>query len=101
MPTAQYPKPESEAPKKKNRPAAEFRRKNLRITIWASVGKDGITRLNSVISRAYQANGVWRETQYLGEYDLTAAKALINQAEQWIINLPGLKADITARATAA
>lgn len=100
MPTAIHPKPESEITKPKNRPAAEFRKKNLRITIWPSIGKDGITRYNSILTRAYQANGIWRETSYLGEHDFTAAKTLISQAEQWIINLPILKAELNAHAAA-
>lgn len=101
MPTAILPKPESEVTKPKKRPAAEFRKNNLRITIWPSIGKDGITRYNTIITRAYQANGIWRETSYLGEQDFTAAKALLNQAEQWIINLPILKTELNAQAAAA
>lgn len=98
MPTAQYPKPESDVTKPKNRPAAEFRDTNLRVTIWPSVGKDGVTRHNVIISRSYQSNGIWKETQYLGRLDLQRAIKLLNRADDWIFNTAARTREIESQA---
>jgi hypothetical protein len=96
MPIAINPKPKSEQ-KDKVKPVADFRENNLRLTIWANIGKNGVVRHSHQLRRCYQADGKWYEVTSWGDYDYTALKKITARAEQWVLNLPSFVTSLNAQ----
>ena len=90
MPIAKNPKSDYSA--SNGLPAAEFRDANIRVAIWPNKGDDGITRYSVKLTRSYQAGGEWKQTSYLGRFDLQRARKLLDRADDWIFVKGGVDA---------
>ncbi|RYD76890.1 MAG: hypothetical protein EOP84_16300 [Verrucomicrobiaceae bacterium] len=97
MPIAKNPKSDDFT---RNLPSAEFRDSNIRVAIWPSTGDDGITRYSVKLTRSYQAAGEWKQTSYLGRFDLQRARKLLDRADDWIFVKGGVEASQDSEAAA-
>jgi hypothetical protein len=66
-----------------NKPAWENRYGNIKVSIWANQGKDGVW-YSVTLTRRYQDNGLWKSATSLGKNDILPASLLLQRAFEWI-----------------
>jgi hypothetical protein len=74
----------------KRRPIRKFQAGNTQVAVWANKGKKG-TWFSVTISRGYKnAEGQWEDSNGFGLQDIPLMRKLLDQAYDYIYNLPRL-----------
>jgi hypothetical protein len=69
-----------------NRPAKEFRHRNLRATIWKNVTDKGVM-YNVTLTRMYRDSEKWKDTQSFGFDDLMNLGKLLADSHTYISSM--------------
>ena len=72
-----------------NRPVHTLRSGAVKAAIWKNEPATGGTYFALTVTRSYQVDGEWRDTDSFGARDLLDLRRVATAAESWIAEQPG------------